>query len=86
MESKQLKVVYAITERGEKSFWTKIGVGYTNRDGSITIKLDAVPVGGTMQVRDWVPRDDQSAGNGAKRGNGASATPASMVDDLPSPF
>ncbi len=86
MESKQLKVVYAITERGEKSFWTKIGVAYTNRDGSITIKLDAVPVSGTMQVREWTPRDEQQPGNGARRGNGASTAPVPLADELPTPF
>ena len=86
MDSKQLKVVYAITERGEKSFWTKIGVAYTNRDGSITIKLDAVPVSGTMQVREWTPRDEQPATNGARRGNGAASAGAPLTDDLPTPF
>lgn len=46
------KVVYAITEKGEKSFWTRVGVAYVNRDASLTIKLDALPVSGTLQVRD----------------------------------
>lgn len=46
------KVVYAITERNEKSFWTRVGVAYVNKDGSITCRLDALPVSGTLQVRD----------------------------------
>lgn len=46
------KVVYAITEKGEKSYWTRVGVAYINRDASLTIKLDALPVSGTLQVRD----------------------------------
>lgn len=85
MESKPMKVVYVITERGEKSYWTRIGVAYTNRDGSLNIKLDAVPVSGTMQVRDWTPRDEQPAANGAHKGNGA-ALPPQPLDDFPSPF
>lgn len=89
MDSSKLKVVYAITERGEKSYWTKIGVAYTNRDNSITIKLDAVPVGGTMQVRDWTPRDEQPAHTDgrppARRGNGATG-PGVPVDELVGPF
>jgi len=50
------KSVYAITERGEKSFWTKIGVAYVNSDRSLTCKLDALPVSGTLQIRDDEPR------------------------------
>ena len=46
------KAVYAITEKGEKSYWTKVGVAYVNKDGSITCRLDALPVSGTLQVRD----------------------------------
>jgi hypothetical protein len=33
-------------------------VGFVNRDGSITLKLDAIPVNGTLQVREWESRDD----------------------------
>jgi len=84
MESKKLKIVYTITERGERSFWNRIGVGYVNRDGSVNIKLDAMPVNGTMQVRDWQDRDDDAP---ERRGNGASRSAASQpVDDLPATF
>ena len=43
--------VFAITERGDKSFWTKIGVAFLNRDKSITAQLDAFPVSGKLQIR-----------------------------------
>ncbi|MCC7540588.1 MAG: hypothetical protein IT379_30515 [Deltaproteobacteria bacterium] len=52
--------MFAITERGEKSFWTKIGVAYVNRDGSITCKLDALPVSGTLQIRDEESREERA--------------------------
>ncbi len=55
----RMKVVYAITERGEKSFWTRIGVAYTNRDGSINVKLDALPISGTLQIRDEEARGER---------------------------
>ncbi len=51
--------VYAIPEKreGEKSFWTKIGVAFTNRDGSINLLLDALPLGtNRLQIREM--RDD----------------------------
>ena len=58
--TRPFKVVYSITENKNgngKSWWTRIGVAFTNRDGSITLKLDCIPLGGTMQVRDYEPRD-----------------------------
>jgi hypothetical protein len=55
---KQMKAVYTVVERGPgKSFWTRIGLGFVNRDGSLGLRLDAIPVNGVVQVRDWMPRD-----------------------------
>lgn len=53
--------VYALTERGDKTYWTRIGSAYENRDGSITCRLDALPVSGVLQIRERTERsDDQS--------------------------
>ncbi len=46
------KIVYAVSERNDKSWWTKIGVAFVNKDGSLSVRLDAVPVNGTLQIRD----------------------------------
>lgn len=54
------RAVFALTERGEKTYWTRIGIGYTNRDGSITCKLDALPVSGTLQLRDEESRGEEA--------------------------
>jgi hypothetical protein len=52
--SKTMKVVWTVIERGPgKSFWTRVGVGFVNRDGSINLRLDAIPISGTLQVREW---------------------------------
>jgi hypothetical protein len=67
-----MKAVFAVVERGPgKSFWVRVGVGFVNRDGSITLKLDAIPVNGTLQVREWESRDDgaRRAGGGAGAGD-----------------
>jgi hypothetical protein len=45
------KHVFALTEKGERTYWTKVGVAYTNRDGSINVQLDALPVSGRLQIR-----------------------------------
>jgi len=62
-EMKNMKVAYTVTERNGRSFWNRIGVAFTNRDGSLNVKLEAVPVSGQLQIRDWEPRED--AGDGA---------------------
>ena len=68
-QSKQMKTVFTVVERGPgKTFWTRVGVGFVNNDGSINLRLDAIPTNGTLQVRDYEPRDDTRRGdNEAKR-------------------
>ncbi len=67
-----MKAVFTVVERGAgKSYWVRVGVGFVNRDGSITLKLDAIPVNATLQVRDWESRDD-----GARRPGGDSESDA----------
>ncbi|MFO0604440.1 MAG: hypothetical protein U0324_14750 [Polyangiales bacterium] len=56
--------VYAITEReGRASIWTRIGGAWNNKDGSITVRLDALPVSGILQVRDV---EDRRENGGAR--------------------
>ena len=50
-DKRQMMFAYTITERGERTFWTRIGVAFTNKDGSINVRLDAVPVTGTLCLR-----------------------------------
>ncbi len=49
------KYVYSVTERADRSFWTRIGMAFVNRDGSLTVRLDAIPVNGVLQIRDEDP-------------------------------
>lgn len=34
-----------------KSFWLRIGTAWKNRDGSLNIRLNALPLNGALQVR-----------------------------------
>jgi hypothetical protein len=57
-----MKVVWTVVERGQangvtKSYWSRIGVGFVNRDGSLTLRLDSIPLSGNLQVREWEPYD-----------------------------
>lgn len=58
MEQSRMKVAYVITERGDRSFWNRIGVAFLNRDGSINVKLDALPLSGMLQIRDYEPKEE----------------------------
>ncbi len=58
-QQRGMKAVFTVVERGGgKSYWTRIGVGFVNSDGSLNLRLDALPINGTLQVREWEqPRD-----------------------------
>lgn len=52
------RTVYTIVERGgHKKIWLRIGVAFVNRDGSLNVRLDAMPVSGQLHIRDSPPRD-----------------------------
>lgn len=55
------KAVYTIVDNAKsgKAFWQKIGAAFTNRDGSLTLKLNALPVNGSMHVRDETPWEER---------------------------
>jgi hypothetical protein len=44
----------------EKSFWTRIGAAWENKDGSLNVKLDFLPTAmdTTLQIRDPKPSED----------------------------
>jgi hypothetical protein len=66
--------VYAVPpegEDGEKRFWTRIGAAFANRDGSINLILDALPLGtNKLQIREAKPPAERAraAGPGARNG------------------
>ncbi len=52
-----LKDVYTISDHDGtsaevKDRWTRIGIGFVNRDNSINVVLDAIPVNGRLHIRD----------------------------------
>jgi hypothetical protein len=66
----EMKHVYTIIEREgqEKHHWVRVGIAFVNRDQSLNIRLNALPVNGLLHVRDPYP-----AQNGAGNGDGPSA-------------
>ena len=70
MDSSKMKIVYVITDRNQRKYWNRVGVAFVNSDGSINVKLEAIPVSGEMQIRDYVPREE---GIGSQRAAAESA-------------
>ncbi len=51
---------FTVRSRGEgkKPFWATIGSAWTNKDGSMTIRLDSLPLDGEIVVRTRKERDE----------------------------
>jgi hypothetical protein len=64
--------VPATGAREAKSYWTRIGVAFENRDGSWTLEMSAIPMNGRLHMRDPQPREK----DGSFVPDGASPTPA----------
>ena len=75
MEASKMKIVYVITDRNQRKFWNRIGVAFVNSDGSVNVKLEAIPVSGEMQIRDYVPREDALNGHAGRSKGSESAVP-----------
>ena len=61
---KNMKQLVAAIERGEgeekKTYWTRIGVAFENRDGSWNLRFDYLPARPgetTVQLRDFESKD-----------------------------
>ncbi len=61
MDHSKMKYVYVISGKGERKFWSKIGVAFVNRDGSLNCKLESLPVDGELHIRDAAVREDRDA-------------------------
>jgi hypothetical protein len=57
-KAKRLLAVYTVINKGEgKDVWLRVGSAFENRDGSTSVLLDALPVGGRLQIREYQPRE-----------------------------
>jgi hypothetical protein len=48
-------IAYALTkyqkDGEEKTKWTPVGTAWKNKDGSLNVELEALPVSGRLQIR-----------------------------------
>ena len=68
--------VFSIKSSDRKStIWTRVGTAYVNKDESLNVWLDALPLDGKLHCRDAVP-DRPPAAAPAVDGAGAAPAPA----------
>lgn len=65
----RLKAVYTIVEgeRLDRPSYRRIGTAFRNRDSSLSIYLDALPLSGRLHVREIDLRDDEGSRDEARR-------------------
>ena len=54
METNRMKIVYVVSDRSNRKYESRIGLAFVDADGSLSVKLDAIPVSGEMRIRDYV--------------------------------
>lgn len=47
----------------EKTKWTRIGVAFKNRDGSLNVQLNYLPIDGRFQIREITAPDEPEQHN-----------------------
>jgi len=58
-DNKPTHYAYQVKEGKEKSYWTKIGIAFTNADNEgFTVFLDALPVDGKLVIRKPKPKEE----------------------------
>ena len=60
-EQRRVLKVYTIVEKpgSDRGIWLEVGVARENRDASLSVKLDALPVNGKLHIREYEPREKE---------------------------
>jgi hypothetical protein len=66
-----MKDVFTIIEKEgwDKNIWRKVGNAFENRDRSLTLFLDALPVNGKLHVRERKVKQSASSGEESQFGS-----------------
>lgn len=74
---KQL-VVYSVREKKNGTVWIKVGTAFVNRDESLNVYLDALPVDGKLHLREKPAVKGERAQDGGNELDGAAAVAAAQ--------
>lgn len=67
----RMNVLAPLERDGKKTYWIRIGRAFRNKDGSINVYLDALPVAGKLQLRDAGESRDGHEDNRGRSRNAA---------------
>lgn len=67
-----------------KGFWTNIGGGWVNKDGSINVKLNCLPLDGQLVIRKVEPRAQEQLEEIAAQGDSNSDAPPDVMQSMDS--
>ncbi|MCY1024063.1 hypothetical protein [Pyxidicoccus sp. MSG2] len=56
--------VFSARERNGRTYWTKAGSAFVNKDGSINVLLDVLPLDGKLQLRTADAKDEAGDASG----------------------
>lgn len=63
-------LAWHVTDKGEKSFWNKVGAAWRHKDGKgYTLQLEVVPINGRIVLRQ--PLDEPTSGDGQNENGSA---------------
>jgi hypothetical protein len=52
MDDDLLQVITVVDQgEGKKAYWQRVGTAFRNKDRSLNIRLNALPVNGTLHIR-----------------------------------
>jgi hypothetical protein len=73
--------VFSVKERseGERAVWVRAGAAFVNRDGSLNVYLDVLPLDGKLHVREALDKKDEAKPL-AQLGEGAPAAEPMMAE------
>jgi hypothetical protein len=73
---KRMRVLCPVSIGNGKTLWRTLGNAFPNRDGSMNVYLDSLPVNGKLQLRPW---DEQPPWE-KKDGHGAASSSSLFAD------
>jgi hypothetical protein len=60
------KAVYTIVERAKgRRIWLRIGTAFVNRDQSLNVRLDALPISGQLHIRETMHNAERDSSSTA---------------------
>ncbi len=77
MQKEMFKVISPIEKHGGGTYWLRCGTAYRNKDDSINLYIQALPVNAgnhkelQLQIREMTEEDFATSRHGAGNGNGA---------------